>query len=310
MPYLSAENLEGMWAGLPVPWTSRDTIDEPALRENVRRVCRVGLHGVYTHGTTGEFYAQSLAEWKLVAAATIDEAKRYGVPVQIGCTSLSTKDVVSRMTYAQKLGASAVQVAFPFWLPLTDDQALHFLMEVTSAVPGLPVVIYNTERSKKPLTVALLKRIVDSAVPVIGCKGVHDRRELKLFQKVAPHLRIFVGEAKLAGLWKYGARGCYSSLVYACPRLMLRYYKMCKQGDPAVKSIERKLKRLSAEYVLPRLERGMYDTAFDRTFATATGFLSGNLLLSRRPYDPATSTDVQEFREWCTRRFPEILQEA
>lgn len=310
MPYLSTRTLEGMWAGLPVPWTSRDKIDEAALRENVRRICQTGAHGVYTHGTTGEFYAQTLAEWKRVVTATIEEARVFRTPVQIGCTSLSTRDVIRRVTFAQESGASAVQIAFPFWLPLTDAQALRFLIEVTEAIPGIPVVLYNTERSRKPLTVDLLKRILDAEVPLIGCKGARTRKELRLFHHVAPRVRFFVGEARLAGWWQDGARGSYSSLIYACPRLMVRYYKMCKQNDREAKVVERKLKRLAAEYVLPRLARGMYDSAFDRTFATATGFLTGNLLFSRAPYDPATPADVQEFREWCARRFPEFLQEV
>lgn len=310
MPYLSFSTLKGMWAGLPVPWTSRDKIDEAALRENVRRTCRAGAHGVYTHGTTGEFYAQTLAEWKQVVIATIEEARAFQTPIQIGCTSLSTRDVIRRVAFAQESGANAVQVAFPFWLPLTDAQALRFLTEVTKAIPGIPLVLYNTERSRKPLTVDLLKRILDAAVPLIGCKGARTRKELRLFHQVAPRVKFFVGEASLARWWQDGARGSYSSLIYACPRLMVRYYKMCKQNGREAKVVERKLKRLATEYVLPRLARGMYDTAFDRTFATATGFLAGNLLFSRAPYDSATAADVQEFREWCARRFPEFLQEV
>jgi 4-hydroxy-tetrahydrodipicolinate synthase len=61
---LTTETLKGFWGGLPVPWTERDEIDEESLRENVRRTCEAGAHGVYTHGTTGEFYAQTLDEWK------------------------------------------------------------------------------------------------------------------------------------------------------------------------------------------------------------------------------------------------------
>lgn len=309
MALLMRSSLEGMWAGLPVPWTDRDEIDEAALRENVRRVCRARAHGVYTHGTTGEFYAQTPEEWKQVVTATLEEAKSFGTPVQVGCTSLSTRDVIRRVAYAQEAGANAVQVAFPFWLALTNDQALRFLKEVTTAVPDIPVVIYNTGRSKKTLTADLLKRIMDAAIPIIGCKGARNEEDLRALHDTAPQVRFFVGEAELAEWWKHGARGSYSSFVYACPRLMLRYYEMCKQNDPQVKQIERGLKRLIAEFVVPRLERGMYDTAFDRTFAAATGFLAGKLLFSRGPYDSPTPKDVEEFRDWCTRSFPEFIQE-
>ena len=78
---LTSDTLKGMWAGLPVPLTAQDQIDEAALRENVRRVCRSGAHGVYTHGTTGEFYVQSPEEeWARGVNATIAESKPFGVP--------------------------------------------------------------------------------------------------------------------------------------------------------------------------------------------------------------------------------------
>ncbi|MGH9397501.1 MAG: dihydrodipicolinate synthase family protein [Terriglobia bacterium] len=307
---ITVDILEGMWAGLPVPWTARDEIDEVALRENVRRTCRAGVHGVYTHGSTGEFYAQTPEEWRRVVSATIEEAGPFRTPVQAGCTSLWTQEVIRRAAYAQEAGAGADQIAFPFWLALTDDQALRFLQDVTTAVPGIPVIIYNTERSKKPLTVGLLKRIMDSAIPVIGCKGARGKDELKALHDAAPHVRFFVSEAELAEQWEFGARGCYSSFVYACPRLMLRYFEMCKQMNPDAKQMARGLRRMVVEYVIPRLEKGMYDTAFDRTFATATGFLTGSLLSSRDPYDSPTQRDVQEFRDYCARFLPEFIREV
>ncbi len=306
---LTSETLKGMWAGLPVPWTKEDEIDEEALRENVRRTCRAGAHGVYTHGTTGEFYAQTPEEWRLVARATVEESKLLNTPSQVGCTALSTGEVIRRVVFAQGIGADGVQIAFPFWMPLTNDQAVRFLKDVTSAVPSMPIVIYNTERSKKPLTVDLLKRLLGERVPLIGCKGVPSSGELREFHAMAPSVQFFVGENELAFLWDYGARGCYSSFIYACPRFMLRYFRLCQQGSEEAQRIARGLQQLIDEYVGPRWERGLYDTAFDRTFATMTGFLTGSLLLSRPPYDPPSPEDVEACRDWCARHLPEFLEE-
>src|SRR6185503_15721905 len=94
---LNSENLKGMWAGLPVPWDPRDRIDEESLRENVRRICRAGVPGVYTHGTTGEFYAQTEEEWRRVVDATVEESKELKTPVQIGCTALWTAEAIRRV---------------------------------------------------------------------------------------------------------------------------------------------------------------------------------------------------------------------
>jgi 4-hydroxy-tetrahydrodipicolinate synthase len=306
---LTTETLKGFWAGLPVPWTERDEIDEESLRENVRRTCEAGAHGVYTHGTTGEFYAQTLEEWKQVVKATIEKSRALKVPNQIGCTALWTGEVIRRATFAQDLGADGIQIAFPFWMPLTDNQAVRFLKEVAIAVPQMPIILYNTERSKKPLTVDLLKRLLDSGIPVIGCKGVRSLEQLQAFQEAAQEVKFFVGEDRLASHWSHGARGCYSSLIYACPRFMLRYFRLCEQCSPEALQIETRLRRFVEEYVMPRFQEGMYDTAFDRLFAVMTGFLTGSLLLSRPPYDSPSRKDVEDCRNWCAQHLPEIIYE-
>jgi len=304
---LTTETLKGMWAGLPVPWTTQDEIDEGSLRENVRRICRAGAHGVYTHGTTGEFYAQTEEEWKRVVRATVEECRSEAKPCQIGCTALWTNEVIRRVSFAQRMGADGVQIAFPFWLELTDDQAVRFLRDVAGAVPEMPFILYNTTRSKKPLTVDLLRRSLDVGIPIVGCKGVRSKQELQEFLKVGPKLKFFVGEYELASHWSPGARGCYSSFVYACPRFMLRYFDLCEQGRTEAQDIEEGLKRFIAEYVMPLIQRGMYDTALDRCFAAMTGFLTGNLLQSRQPYDAATQKDVKECYEWCFNNLPEFI---
>ena len=307
---LTSDTLKGMWAGMPVPWTAEDHLDEDALRENVRRMCRAGAHGVYTHGTTGEFYAQTPGEWRRVAQITVQECQPFRTPTQVGCTALWTAEVIRRAEFAQEIGADGIQVAFPFWLPLTDAEAVGFLKEVTRQVPGMPVTLYNTGRSKKPLTSDLLKRILDQEIPLIGCKGVGSEEEVASFLGLAPWLRIFVGEDKLADWWHAGVRGSYSSLVYACPKLMLRYFQLCEAGDPQAVEIGKGLQRLSREFVVPLLQEGFWDTAFDRTFAAATGFLTGSLLRSRPPYRMATQRDVEMFRQCCERVFPEFLQKS
>ncbi len=306
---LTSDTLKGMWAGMPVPWTAQDQVDEKALRENVRRTCRAGAHGVYTHGTTGEFYAQTPEEWRQVARLTVGECRPFGTPTQVGCTALWTAEVVRRARFAQEIGAGGIQVAFPFWLALSDAEAAAFLKEVTRQAPGMPLILYNTGRSKKPLTPDLLKRLLDQDLPLIGCKGVDSPEEAAAFLELAPRLRIFVGEHNLADWWQAGVRGCYSSLIYACPKLMLRYFELCEEGHPEAVEIGQGLQRISREFVVPLLPEGFTDTAFDRTFAAATGFLTGELLSSRPPYRAATQSDVDRFRQICLRVFPRFYEE-
>ena len=133
---LTRERLQGMWAGPPVPWTGDDRFAEDAYRRDVAKCCAGGVPGVYTGGSTGEFYAMDLDEFQTVTAATIEVCRESGTPVQIGCTSTYTGGAVRRARFAQRLGADAIQVALPFWFALSDDQVIGLLRRPGRRLPG------------------------------------------------------------------------------------------------------------------------------------------------------------------------------
>ena len=179
---LTSDTLKGLWAGMPVPWTAQDQVDEEALRENARRMCRAGAHGVYTHGThrrvlrpdAGGVAAGGAGHGRGVPAVRNPHPGRNAPPC-------GRPEVVRRVRFAQEIGAGGVQVAFPFWLALSDAEAVEFLNEVTRQAPGMPLILYNTGRAKKPLTPDLLKRLLDQDLPLIGCKGVNSPDEAAAF---------------------------------------------------------------------------------------------------------------------------------
>ena len=84
---LTRETFVGPWAGLPVAWDEDDRFDEQTYRQDVKRCCQAGVPGVYSGGTTGEFYAMEFDDFKAVARATVEECKAEGTAVMIGCSS-------------------------------------------------------------------------------------------------------------------------------------------------------------------------------------------------------------------------------
>ena len=84
---ISKDILQGPWAGLVVAWKEDLLFDEEAYRSDVVRTCAADVPGVYTAGTSGEFYAMEFDEWKTIARVTVEECRRAGTPVMIGVTS-------------------------------------------------------------------------------------------------------------------------------------------------------------------------------------------------------------------------------
>ncbi len=304
---LTSATLKGMWAGLPVAWTEDDRFDEERYRRNVRRVCQAGAHGVYTHGSTGEFYAQGYDEWLAVARATLEEVHACSTPIQVGITDLATRQVIRKMEMAARLGADAVQTAFPFWMPLGQAEAVQFFVDLSRAVPGMPIVLYATARAKTPVTPELLRRVLDASVPLIGCKYTGPVADVAELVRTCPEISFLVGEANLASGMAVGARGSCSAYVYVCPRYMLHYFALCERGEwEAAQAIEEHVKAWHAGPCKHLFAKGMQDSALDRVFAFAAGFIEVELRC-RPPYIYASQEDVELYIQLCRNGFPEFL---
>ena len=70
---LGKDQLQGMWISVPTEWDENDQFDEATFRDEVAMLIEAGAHGVYTTGTTGEFYAMDWDEFKLVTDVFLDE---------------------------------------------------------------------------------------------------------------------------------------------------------------------------------------------------------------------------------------------
>lgn len=308
---LTRETFTGPWAGLPVAWTNDDRFDEATYRMDVSRCCVAGMPGVYTAGTTGEFYAMEFDEWKAVTRATVEECHAHGTPAMIGCTSTYNLGAARRAAYAAEIGADAIQVALPFWMEIGDEQLVPFFKEVADAAGGLPLSVYETMRAKKVLTLDQHRAIKD-AVPnylmvkanesTVGC-GPEGCRALSEF------VNVFVSEEHFGALGRAGAKGACSSLIYWNPPFILSLWQQVEGRDWAhVDATCFQLFRLFEFFSSSEgfASRGFTDSAGDRMGAAVGGFLKCSLRV-RGPYPSAIPDDVKRLRQWYREHFPEML---
>ena len=307
---LTRDTFTGPWAGLPVAWTDDDHFDEETYRGDVARCCRAGVPGVYTAGTSGEFYAVEFDEWQAIARATVEECHALGTPAMIGCSSTYSLGAVRRAAFAAEIGADAVQVALPFWMEVADDQVVPFFREVADAANGLLLSIYETTRAKKTLTLEQ-HRAVKEAIPgylmvkanagTIGCTP-------EGCQALSAFVNVFVGEHLWPSLGPCGAVGCCSSMIYWNPRVVLGLWKRMREQDwgglkEACAPVHLLHQFLGERYA----PKGFTDTAYDRMGGLASGFL-GTSLCNRRPYISPSEQDLEDLRAWYRGNFPEMLR--
>ncbi len=307
---LTRKTFRGPWAGLPVAWTDDDRYDEKTYRGDVARCCAAKIPGVYTGGTTGEFYALEYEEFTAITDTTIAECKQGGTPVMIGCSTTFTRGTIRRARYARDKGADAIQIALPFWMALTDDEILRFVVEVAAAVPGLPISIYETQRAKRAIPLEVHRKIHAAVPTVISIKSNENTVGCtpEGCAALSEFCNVFVGEDLLSELGPSGAVGCCSSLIYFNPRMMMKMFDLLYAGKwNELQPMTDQVKYLLSEGLKTLFERGHLDSSLDRLMGRSAGFLKTSLRC-RAPYSSCTEKDLEYLQKWIRKNMPEWLE--
>jgi len=304
---LTRKNLHGVWSALIVPWTDHDELDARRFASEVRSYGGTGVHGVYTGGTTGEFYAQDDQTFERITRIACEQAHAIGLPVQIGVTTLSTRTTGRRIRIALKAGADAIQVALPFWLELKDDEVRRFVRETAGEAGRTPIILYLTSRSKRKIEPQLFGEIAAEIPTFIGTKDTGATvRQVRTMLKHAPDIAIFGGEDFYERI-PAGGRGGYCSITgFNAPKIV-ELYELCAAGRwREAKPLATAVNRFLTGALIPLVkDEGLWDSAVDRVQRVAGG---GNVgLRCQSPYRSGTMKHVKLVLAWCRKYTPELM---
>ncbi len=305
---LTRENLHGVWAAIPTPFTEDDRFDEGVFRENVRRLHASGVHGIYTTDSDGEFYAIELDEFKQIVDAFADETQRLSFPSMVGVTWCNTQGMLDRLSFAASRGILGAHVGHPFFMPMTPASYRAFWEDVAQAVPEwFALMHYNTPRVHNTQRGPDYAVLQDEVPGLVGTKHVGaDESEFQLIMDCAPHLSHFVLDRTMTPLMKLGSRGVNSWFANVNPRYVVEWY------DDIVKQhwddAERRHQRLEALVEAKKLlvADGNLHGIVSKALAVASGFLEGTAR-TRKPYLPVPDEMVAQFRRTMEQEFPDLL---
>ncbi|MFG2124687.1 dihydrodipicolinate synthase family protein [Streptomyces sp. NPDC048710] len=230
---------------IPVtPFAEDGSVAQDTHRALLRRLLDGGIRTLTPNGNTGEFYALTPEERRLVTEMTVDEAgDRAVILVGVG-HDLPTATASAR--HARALGAQMVMVHQPVHPYVSAAGWVDYHRAIAESVPELGVVPYIRNAQ---LPGARLAELADHCPNVIGVKyAVPDAARFAAFARDAG-LDRFVWVAGLAepyapSYFSAGATGFTSGLVNVAPAVSLNMIEALRSGDyPAAMKVWEQIRR-------------------------------------------------------------------
>jgi len=212
------------------------------------------------------------------------------------------------MRYARDKGADAVQICFPGWMEMRQEDYDQFLVDCCAAVPDIAVIHYNVSRSKKLFFAEDYLRVLPKTPTIIGSKAAIPFAQYIELITLVPGIEHFVGELVFPLAHQLGCKGMYTSWTMMNPDFLKAYYQMCVEGRyaEAIRVMKRLVKWCDAA-VVPLIRKGYYDPTLDKAFVEISGWLPGNRR-TRKPHHPLKDDEVEELRKVTARLMPEFLE--
>jgi 4-hydroxy-tetrahydrodipicolinate synthase len=230
---------------IPVtPFAAGGSVDTGTHRALLRRLLDGGVTTLTPNGNTGEFYALTPAERRLVTEVTLDEAgDRAAILVGVGH---DVPTAVASARHAAEHGAPMVMVHQPVHPYVSPSGWVDYHRAVAEAVPELGGVPYIRNAR---LPGARLAELAGHCPNVVGVKyAVPDAARFAAFARDAG-LDRFVWVAGLAepyapSYFSAGATGFTSGLVNVAPAVSRNMIEALRAADyPAAMKVWEQIRR-------------------------------------------------------------------
>lgn len=286
-----AQRLASGLLSFPVTHFRADhSFDEPAYRDNIRRLGSLGAAGLFAAGGTGEFFSLTPAEVEQVVTAAKQETAR-DVPI-IAPAGYGTALAAELARAAERCGADGV-LLFPPYLTEADQEGLAAHVRAVCAATDLGVIVYN--RANAAYTDTTVAQLAEDCPNLVGFKdGLGDTEQLtRLYSRVGDRL-TYIGGLPTAETFAlpYQEMGMttYSSAMFNfAPEFALRFYAAVRERDRDT------VYRYLDEVVLP------YCDIRNRRAGYAVSIVKAGMTVVGRSAGPVRSPLVDLDQEECAR---------
>lgn len=207
-------------------------LDLVTLKKLVNWHIAEGSAGLVPVGTTGESPTLSHEEHQQVIETVVQTAAGR-VPVIAGAGSNNTREGISLIQFAERVGADAALVVTPYYNKPTQAGLIAHFTALHDCC-GLPIIIYNIPGRSvvdmSPETMGELAKLPR----IIGVKDATGKIERVSQQRAscgADFIQLSGEDATALGFNAHGGVGCISVTANVAPRLCAEFQAATLAGD-------------------------------------------------------------------------------
>jgi 4-hydroxy-tetrahydrodipicolinate synthase len=232
----------GCGTALVTPFRRDQSLNEPKLRDLVRRQIDAGIDFLVPCGTTGESPTLTRAEHLRVVEITVQEAAGK-TPVLGGAGGYNTREVIELALDLKRVGADGILSVTPYYNKPTQEGLYQHYKAIAAAVP-LPIVVYSVQGrtgvNVEPGTLARLAKIEN----IVGVKEASGNisQMANVIHEVPPGFHVLSGDDSITiPLMALGGRGIVSVVANEIPAEMTQLAQACLRNDfAAARQIQRR----------------------------------------------------------------------
>ena len=216
------------------PLRGRDELDLAGLERLIEHILKGGVSGLFILGTTGEGPSLSYRLRRELIQRTCQQVRRR-VPVLVGITDTAFVESVSLARHAAEVGADALVLAPPYYLPESQPELQEYLDHLVAELP-LPLFLYNMPALTKVQYEMGVLRWAIAKPRIVGLKD--SSRSMSYFQEAVgllkdrPDWSLLIGsEELLAEALLAGGHGGVPGGANLFPGLYVQLCEATCNGD-------------------------------------------------------------------------------
>jgi dihydrodipicolinate synthase/N-acetylneuraminate lyase len=290
-----------------VPWDENEQLIEDVFRREVRMVLEQFNH-LYIFGTAGEGYAVDTPRFQQIVRVFYEETRGNDIHPMVGVIALSTANFIERIGFAYDVGFRVFQISLPAWSALNDQEMMTFFRDVCGAFPNAQFLHYNLPRTKRVLTGADYRRLIDAIPNLVATKNTGGglERAADLVTN-AGELQHFFGEQNFPHGCMYGECALLSSFGPMSPHKAKALFDAGQAGDLVnLFKLQKEFHDMLYGVLGPLLAEGRIDGAYDKLLVRLGGLETMPLRLLS-PYQGFSEEQYQVCKRTLHERFPGFL---